>query len=156
MNDEKEYLSQEKFDELKNELEYLRSIGRKKVLTDLEYAKSLGDLSENAEYHEARSKQAELEDRVAVLETLLKSAVIVSHHDADTVSMGSIVTVKKSGEKEDLKLEIVGTEEADLSIGKLSNKSPLGQAIMGKKKGEIAIMKKPNGEETSFTITSVR
>jgi transcription elongation factor GreA len=155
MNDEKEYLSQEKYDELKTELEYLRSTGRKKVLTDLEYAKSLGDLSENAEYHEARSKQAELEDRVAMLETLLKSAVIVSHKDTDIVSMGSTVVIRKKDDKENLKLEIVGTEEADLSKGKLSNKSPLGQAIMGKRKGDTAVYKKPNGEESNYTIVEV-
>jgi len=156
MNDEKEYLSQEKYDELKSELEYLRSTGRKKVLTDLEYAKSLGDLSENAEYHEARSKQAELEDRVAILETLLKSASIVSHKDTDIVSMGSMVVVRKKDDKEDTKLEIVGTEEADLGKGKLSNKSPLGQAIMGKRKGDTATLKKPNGDEVFYTVVSVK
>ena len=156
MNDEKEYLSQEKYDELKNELEYLRSVGRKKVLTDLEYAKSLGDLSENAEYHEARSKQAELEDRVAVLEALLKSASIVSHKDTDIVSMGSLVVIRKKDEKDNQQIEIVGTEEADLGKGKLSNKSPLGQAIMGKRKGDTAVYKKPNGEEAMYTIMDVR
>jgi len=155
MNDEKEYLSQEKYDELKNELEYLRSTGRKKVLTDLEYAKSLGDLSENAEYHEARSKQAELEDRVALLETLLKSASIVSHKNTDIVSMGSIIVVKKKGEKENTQLEIVGTEEADIEKGKLSNKSPLGVVLMGKRKGDVVSYKKPNGEETAYTVMDV-
>ncbi|MCK9352215.1 MAG: transcription elongation factor GreA [Candidatus Paceibacterota bacterium] len=156
MNDEKEYLSQEKYDELKTELEYLRSTGRKKVLTDLEYAKSLGDLSENAEYHEARSKQAELEDRVALLETLLKSATIVSHKDTDVVSMGSMITVRRKDQKENTELEIVGTEEADLSKGKLSNKSPLGQALMGKRKGDAVVYKKPNGDEVSYTVVDVR
>ncbi len=154
MNDDKEYLSQEKYDELKKELEYIRSDGRRKVLADLEYAKSLGDLSENAEYHEARSKQAELEDRVAVLETLLKSAVIVSHKDTDTVSIGSTVKMKKTGGS-DLAFEIVGTEEADMSKGKLSNKSPIGQAIIGKKKGDKVTVKTPGGE-VSYTILEVK
>ncbi|MCX6739019.1 MAG: transcription elongation factor GreA [Candidatus Parcubacteria bacterium] len=156
MNDDKEYLSQEKYDELKKELEYLRSTGRKKVLVDLEYAKSLGDLSENAEYHEARSKQAELEDRIAILEPLLKSAVIVAHLDSDIVSMGSKVVIQKQGEKEPRSIEIVGTEEADVEKGKLSNKSPLGQAIMGKKKGEPASLKTPSGETISYHIIDVR
>lgn len=156
MNDDKEYLSQEKFDQLKSELEYIRGVGRKKVLTDLEYAKSLGDLSENAEYHEARSKQAELEDRVATIEALLKVAIIVTHRDTDIVSMGSTVVIRKKGSKEDQKIEIVGTEEADVSDGKLSNKSPLGQAIMGKKKGETATYKKPNGEEATYSIIDVK
>jgi transcription elongation factor GreA len=147
MNDDKEYLSQEKFDEFTKELEYLRSQGRKKVLADLEYAKSLGDLSENAEYHEARNKQGELEDRVAMLEVLLKSASIVSHKQSDVVSMGSLVVVKKKGGTEQ-SFEMVGTEEADMVKGKLSNKSPLGNALIGKKKGESATFKTPNGEMT--------
>jgi len=156
MNDDKEYLSQEKYDELKKELEYLRSTGRKKVLVDLEYAKSLGDLSENAEYHEARSKQAELEDRIAVLEPLLKSATIVAHKDTDIASMGSIIVLQKQGDKESRTIEIVGTEEADVEKGKLSNKSPLGQAVMGKKKGDPISFKTPNGDSVSYTIVDVR
>jgi transcription elongation factor GreA len=155
MNDEKEYLSQEKYDELKKELEFLRSTGRKKVLVDLEYAKSLGDLSENAEYHEARSKQAELEDRVAALEALLKSASIVAHKNTDIASMGSTIVLRKEGEKETRNIEIVGTEEADVEKGKLSNKSPLGQAIMGKKKGDTISFKSPNGETVSYSVIDV-
>jgi len=154
MNDDKEYLSQEKFDELKNELDELRSVKRKKVLADLEYAKSLGDLSENAEYHEARSKQAELEDRVALIESLLKSAVIVSHKNTDIVSMGSKVMVKKEGGNE-MSLEIVGTEEADMAKGKLSNKSPIGQSLIGKKKGDKVTVKTPGGEAV-YTVLDVK
>jgi transcription elongation factor GreA len=154
-NDDKEYLSQEKFDELTKELEYLRSDGRKKVLTDLEYAKSLGDLSENAEYHEARNKQGELEDRVAMLEVLLKSASIVSHKESDVVAMGSSVVVRKNGDSKDQVYEMVGTEEADMAKGKLSNKSPLGNALIGKKKGESVSFKTPSGEMT-YAIVEVK
>ena len=155
MNDDKEYLSQEKFDELTKELEYLRSQGRKKVLADLEYAKSLGDLSENAEYHEARNKQGELEDRVAMLEVLLKSASIVSHKESDVVAMGSVVVMRKKGDDKDQTYEMVGTEEADMAKGKLSNKSPLGNALIGKKKGETVSFKTPTGEMT-YTIVEVK
>jgi transcription elongation factor GreA len=155
MNDDKEYLSQSKFDELEKELDYLRSEGRRKVIADIEYAKSLGDLSENAEYHEARSKQAELEDRVANLETLLKSAVIVSHKDTDIISMGSTAVLKKNSEKENKTFEIVGTEEADMAAGKLSNKSPIGQAIIGKKKGDKVTIKTPSGEVV-YTVVEVK
>jgi transcription elongation factor GreA len=97
-----------------------------------------------------------LEDRVAVLETLLKSASIVSHKDTDIVSMGSIAVIQKKGEKESFRVEIVGTEEADLGKGKLSNKSPLGQAVMGKRKGDTAVYKKPNGEDAVYTIVDVQ
>jgi transcription elongation factor GreA len=155
MNDDKEYLSQEKFNELTKELEYLRSEGRKKVLADLEYAKSLGDLSENAEYHEARNKQGELEDRVAMLEMLLKSASIVSHKDSDVVSMGSVVVLRKKGETKDQTYEMVGTEEADMTKGKLSNKSPLGGALIGGKRGESVSFKTPSGEMT-YTLVEVK
>lgn len=155
MNDDKEYLSQEKFDELTKELEYLRSQGRKKVLVDLEYAKSLGDLSENAEYHEARNKQAELEDRVAMLEVLLKSASIVSHKAGDLVAMGSVVVVRKKGDSQDQTYEMVGTEEADMAKGKLSNKSPLGSTLIGRKKNESVSFKTPSGEMT-YTIVEVK
>jgi len=154
MNDDKEYLSQEKYDELRDELDHLRSDGRRKVLADLEYAKSLGDLSENAEYHEARSKQAELEDRVAILESLLKSVTIVSHKDTDIVSLGSSIKIKKDGGDE-MTIEIVGTEEADMAKGKLSNKSPLGQAILGKRKGDHVTVKAPKGD-VSYTIIEVK
>ena len=95
MNEETSYLTKEKFEELKKELDYLRTIKRKEVAENLEYAKGLGDLSENAEYHEARDTQAAVEDRIARIEMMLKSASIVSAHGTDVVSIGSEVTVEK-------------------------------------------------------------
>ena len=155
LNDEKDYLSPEKFDELEKELDHLRSTARREVLAELEDAKKLGDLSENAEYHEARKKQADLEDRVAMLEQLLKNAAIVSHEKSDFVSMGSTVILKKVGGEEKT-FEIVGTEEADSSQGKLSNKSPIGTALMGKKKGDAVSVKMPAGGFAEYKIVEVR
>lgn len=144
---EKEYLTQEKYDEFKTELAELKGKRRKEVAENLEYAKALGDLSENAEYHEARDMQATIEDRIARLEDLLKNAVIVSSKDlTGMVNVGSVVTVEKDGKK--FEYTIVGSEEADASSNKISVRSPFGQAIIGKKKGDSFSYKAPNGEIT--------
>ena len=95
--DNHEYLTREKFDEFTKELAKLKGIKRKEVAESLEYAKSLGDLSENAEYHEARDAQATIEDRIAKLEELLKTATVISSHETSAVNIGSIVTVEKDG-----------------------------------------------------------
>jgi len=146
MNGTSEYLTNEKFDEFNKELEYLKHTRRKEVAENLEYAKSLGDLSENAEYHEARDTQANIEDRIAKLESIIKTAVIVPpSHDTTTVTVGSVVTIEKEGETNQRKYTIVGSEEADMSAGKISIKSPLGLAIMGKKKSETFTFKTPGG-----------
>lgn len=142
---EKEYLTQDKFDEFKKELAELKGTRRKEVAESLEYAKALGDLAENAEYHEARDMQATIEDRIARLEELIKSAVIVSPHDlTGSVNVGSVVTVEKDGKK--FVYTIVGSEEADATANKISIRSPFGQAILGKKKGEKFSFSAPNGE----------
>ncbi len=150
----KEYLSKEKFQELKLELETLKTKKRKEIAEELEFAKSLGDLSENAEYHEARESQAALEDRISQLESILANAEIVSAHHTNQVEVGSIVHVKKTGDKAEKVYTIVGSEEADMSVGKISFKSPLGQALLGKKKGEEFKFKTPVGE-AKYIIASI-
>ncbi|MCK5059717.1 MAG: transcription elongation factor GreA [Candidatus Pacebacteria bacterium] len=137
MENETEYLSQEKFDEFQKELEYLKKTRRKEIAENLEYAKSLGDLSENAEYQEAREMQANTEDRIARLENLLKTAQIISGKKSDVVVLGSVATVQHLKDKQESVYTIVGSEEADISVLKISTKSPFGVAILGKKKGEI-------------------
>ena len=141
---EKEYLTQEKFDEFTKELAELKGTKRKEVAESLEYAKSLGDLAENAEYHEARDAQATVEDRIAKLELLLKNAIIISGNHGGIVSVGSLVVVEKEGKK--FSYTIVGSEEADVSSNKISIKSPFGQAILGKKKGEDFQFEAPAGQ----------
>jgi transcription elongation factor GreA len=136
MNTEKHFLTKEKYDELTKELSELRTSGRKEVAEELEYAKQLGDLSENAEYHSARERQALLEDRIAKLDALLKGASIVDAHHSEAVNVGSTVEIQKEGKKETATYTIVGTEEADLAQKKLSVTSPMGIAMKGKKKGE--------------------
>src|SRR3989344_9185645 len=155
MNDELSYLTKEKFEELKKELEYLRTVKRKEVAENLEYAKGLGDLSENAEHHEARDTQAAVEDRIARIEIMLKSASIVSAHGTDTVSIGSQISVQKEDSKDKKTFIIVGSEEADMSAGKISVKSPLGSAALGKTKGEIFSFQTPSGTMT-YKITEIK
>ncbi len=144
MHTEHEYLTKEKFEEFKKELNTLKTTKRKEIAEALEYAKSLGDLSENAEYHDARDMQARVEDRINHLEALLKSAHIVSHHDTGTVTVGSVIVVSKPDNSK-VTYTIVGSEEADASSGKISVRSPLGQAVMGKSKGESFSFKTPSG-----------
>lgn len=141
-----EYLTQEKFNELKKELDYLKTTRRKEIAESLEYARSLGDLSENAEYQEARDLQASTEERIRKIESVLQSAKIVSDKkSSNVVGLGSTVSIQKEGEKGRHKYSIVGTEEADMAEQKISYISPLGEAMMGKKKGESFTFTTPNG-----------
>ena len=141
------YLSKEKFKELQEEVHRLKTVRRKEIAESLEYAKSLGDLSENAEYQEAREAQAKTEDRIILLEELLKNVKIVEEHHGNLVDLGSQVTVQKEGEKTTSKYHLVGSEEADVRLSKISNESPLGSALLGKKKGDIAAVRTPKGEQ---------
>ena len=140
-----ELLSQEKFDELTREMDGLRTKRRREVAEQLEYARSLGDLSENAEYQQAREMQATVEDRIQKLEGILKNAKIVRNGRGDGVGMGSIVSVQKTGSEDTHTYTIVGAEEADMLTGKISYHSPLGSALMGKKKGEEFSFHTPKG-----------
>jgi len=147
---EKEYLTKEKHQTLSEELEHLKKVRRKEVAEKLEYAKSLGDLSENAEYHEARDMQGVLEDRIQKLESVLKNTVIISSHKTDSVDVGSSVTVEKDGKEKTY--IIVGNEESDFATGKISMHSPFGEAVMGKKKKESFTYDAPSGPITYKVI----
>ena len=149
----KDYLSKTKYEDLKKELETLKTVKRKEIAQDLEFAKALGDLSENAEYHEAREAQASLEDRIAQIENVLVNAQIVDTHHSDKVEIGSVVHVKISVSKSEKVYTIVGSEEADTSTGKISFKSPVGQALLGKKKGDKFKFKTPSGEVEYHVIS---
>jgi transcription elongation factor GreA len=146
MPDSQQYLTSEKLAEFKNELNFLVTEKRKQVAENLEYAKKLGDLSENAEYHEARQVQAEVEDRIMRLEHLIKTAKIVNEQHGDVASIGSTVKIQKEGEKDTKVFKIVGSEESDMLEGKLSNLSPLGSSLIGKKKGDKFSFNTPKGK----------
>lgn len=145
MSDPKQYLTSEKLAEFTKELNYLKTEKRKQIVENLEDAKKLGDLSENAEYHEARQQQGELEDRINHLENIIKNAEIVDEKNGDAVSIGSTVEIRKDGEKESKQFMIVGSEEVDMTKNKISNISPLGKALIGKKKGDKITVTTPKG-----------
>ncbi len=148
------YITEEKKEALLAELKHLKGTERKEILENLEYAKSLGDLSENAEYHQAREEQGKLEERIQKIEKILQSAQIVKGGGGDIVGIGSKVVVQKKGSQEQKNYVIVGSEEADMAKGKISNRSPIGLALFGKRKGENASFKTPNGS-VDYKIISV-
>ena len=143
--DESDYITEEKRKALLEELNLLKTTRRKEILESLEYAKSLGDLSENAEYHQAREDQGKLEDRINQIEYMLQSAVIVKKHKSDYVEIGTTVLLKKDNSKDIITYNIVGAEEADMTNGKISNRSLLGAALFGKRKGDSISIQTPKG-----------
>jgi len=143
------FLTPEKFEELKKELEQLKTVRRKEVAESLEYARSLGDLSENAEYQEARDMQAAIEERIGHLEKVIKEAKIVAHtKKGEVIGLGSEATIQKDKEKDSRTYTIVGSEEANIHEHKLSYLSPLGEALMGKAKGDTFVFETPGGKQT--------
>lgn len=148
-------VSQEKYDEMVKELEHLKTERRTEIAKSLEYARSLGDLSENAEYQEARDLQAATEERIRKLEELVKHArILTDGKKKNEVGFGSVVAIKKDGTGDVHEYTIVGSEEADMRMKRLSSVSPLGAALMGKKKGESFTFETPGGRQT-YTIEKV-
>lgn len=154
-NEQNTYLSKEKFDELTHELENLKTVRRREIAEQLEYARSLGDLSENAEYEEARNLQAATEDRIRTIEENLSHARIIEHTKGNTVSLGSVVTIQKQGEKEEHTYEIVGSAEANMQERKISHLSPMGSALMDKKKGDTFAFDTPKGSQ-KYKIVNIK
>jgi len=144
---DKQYLTNEKYAELKKELDVLLTERRKEVAESLEYSKKLGDLSENAEYHQAREEQAEVEERIRYIENLLKNAVITEATTSPIITVGSTVRLEKDGSENKMShlYTIVGSEEADTAQGKISNVSPLGSALIGHKEGDTVKVQTPKG-----------
>ncbi len=143
---EKQYLTQEKFDELKEELAYLTGTRRSEIAKELDQTGAMGDLRENAEYQQAREAQADLEQRISKLEQLIQNAEIVKEGKRDSVGVGSHVVLRKKGEKENLEYKIVGAEESSMVERKISSESPLVQAMLGMKKGEVFKFEAPSGK----------
>jgi transcription elongation factor GreA len=138
------YISQEKFKELHETLKGLRE-NKKDISRQIHEAQERGDISESAEYTEAKEAQAFNEGKIREVEQILGEAVIITKkHKCHTVEVGCQITVKNSESKKEFML--VGSEEADPSKGMISNESPLGRAFLGKKKGDEAIVLTPNGK----------
>ena len=144
--DEKTYVTKEGFEEIKKELEYLQTKKRPSVIEALKEARALGDLSENAEYDAARTEQAEVEAKINTLTLMLENAEVIEDAGTDEVSIGNVVEIEYVEDKEKETYTIVGSTEANPFENKISNESPIAVAIIGKKKGETAMVASPNGE----------
>lgn len=158
MSDSKKFvMTYEGVKKLEEELDYLKTIKRVDIKEKIKVARSFGDLSENAEYDEAKNEQAFVEGRIAQLENMLKNAVVVDEGDisTDKVSVGSIVKVKDYDFDEEMDLYIVGSAEADPMENKISNESPVGKALIGKKVGDIIEVPVPDGVN-KYEILGIR
>jgi transcription elongation factor GreA len=140
-------LTKEGYQKLKDEIEYLSTDRRREVADRIKTAREFGDIAENAEYDDAKNEQAMLEARIAKLEERLAAARVIEKRDIakDVVSIGSKVRLRDVDAKQTIEYHIVGSAEANPAEYKLSNESPVGQAILGKKKGETVEVKTPRG-----------
>ncbi|NFS07707.1 transcription elongation factor GreA [Clostridium botulinum] len=148
MSEAKKYvMTYEGVKKLEEELEYLKTVKRKEITEKIKVALSFGDLSENSEYDEAKNEQAFAEGRIIQLENMLKNASIVDENEVpkDVVSVGSIVKVKDYEFDEEVQYIIVGSAEADPMNNKISNESPVGNGLIGKKVGDIIEVTVPDG-----------
>jgi len=136
-----------------SQLELLRTEGRAKVAQYLHEAKESGDVIDNAAYEDAKNEQARLEGRIIELEQLLAKAKLIDHKRTDVVSLGSVVHLCTSDDRE-YKYTLVGAFEANPSAGRISNESPVGKALLGRKAGELVIVSTPGGVK-EYTILSI-
>lgn len=151
-------MSQERLDAIKEELNYLETVREKEVAELIKEARSFGDLSENSEYDEAKTEQGKLYSKIAELKVLIDNAEIVDNIEADTpkdaVTLGSIVKVRDVDEDFEETYEIVGSQEANPRMGRISDDSPLGQGLHGHRAGETVTVDAPAGQ-LKFEIITV-
>jgi transcription elongation factor GreA len=147
MSEKEVLLTQDGLKRLEEELEHLKSVKRREVAERIKVAIGYGDISENSEYEDAKNEQAFIEGRVITLEKMLRNARIINNDDVDTdtVSVGSIVTLEDMEFNENVEYTIVGTAESDPLSNKISNESPVGKALLGKKKEAIVDVQVPAG-----------
>ncbi|HEV2005683.1 MAG TPA: transcription elongation factor GreA [Candidatus Limnocylindrales bacterium] len=145
MNNKPTYISKDGLEKLRKELEEMVSVRRPEIAQRIHDAKEHGDLSENAEYEDAKNEQAFVEGRIQTLEALIKNATIIDeHHTNDHVQIGS--TVKVDGPDGKQSFTIVGSTEARPTEGRISNESPVGRALLGRKSGEKVTVQVPAGD----------
>jgi transcription elongation factor GreA len=152
MSDKQQIISQEGYEKLKQELENLTTIKRREIANRIQTAKDQGDLSENAEYSEAKDAQAFNEGRIAEITQILKNSTIVANTSKNSIGLGSKIKVKFNNQEKEY--DIVSFNEVDPLQNKISNESPLGQSFLGKKKGDKVLVNTPKGE-TEYEIISV-
>ena len=140
-------LTQEGFDKLEEELNYLKTEKRTEIAERIKTARGFGDLSENSEYDEAKNAQAENEQQIAELEVKIRNAKVIDSKEIDTktVQIGNTVELYDEEFKEEIEYTIVGSTEVNLAENKISNESPIGKALLGRKKGEVVDVDAPDG-----------
>lgn len=156
-NNKEILLTQEGYQKLEDELEMLKTVRRREVSERIKVAISFGDISENAEYDEAKNEQAQVEERILKLESMIRHAVIIdeSKIDINVVTIGSIVKVNDVEYDEEVEYTIVGSAEADPYEGKISNESPVGKALLGRIVGDKIDVHVPDGT-SRFEILEIR
>jgi transcription elongation factor GreA len=150
-------LTPQGLEELKSKIEYLRNDRRREVAERIKEARSFGDISENSEYDDAKNEQAMLEKQIAELEDKLRGATVIDEGSVttDVVSVGATVHVKDQKTEKSVKYRIVGSSEANPAENKLSNESPVGKALIGRKRGEIVSVPVPRGPQRQLKITKI-
>jgi transcription elongation factor GreA len=150
-------ITQEGLEKLREEIEHLSTVKRREVAERIKEAREFGDIAENAEYDDAKNEQALLEQRIAQLEERLRRSEVIDEKDIDTteVGVGTTVHVKDQKSGDSQKFQIVGSAEADPTEQKLSNESPIGQALMGKKRNEVVSVDVPRGAKKKLKITKI-
>jgi transcription elongation factor GreA len=150
-------LTPEGLAKLQEELEELQTVRRREVAERIKEAREFGDISENSEYDDAKNEQMMLESRIAQLEEKLRSAQVIEKKDlsTDVVQIGSIVHVKDQADGKTKKFTIVGSAEASPAELKLSNESPVGRALLGRKRDETVTVQVPGGRERKLKITKI-
>ena len=149
-------MSQERYDEIKEELHYLETVREKEVSELIKEARSFGDLSENSEYDEAKTEQGKLYSKIAELKALIEKAEIIEKTEADhgVVALSSRIKLLDVDENEELEYQIVGSQEANPMSGRISDEIPIGRGLLGHKVGETVTIEAPAGS-MKFTILSV-
>ena len=150
-------LTRESYDAKVKELEQLKTTGRDEIAERIKVARSFGDLSENAEYDEAKNEQGKLYSRIAELEDILLHVVIIDESElsVDSVAVGTHVSIKMIGDDEAEEYDIVGRTEADPINGKISDESPVGHALLGKAVGEKAEVLLPSGQTVEYEVLAI-
>ena len=150
-------ITKEGLSKLQGEIELLSTVKRREVAERIKEAREFGDIAENSEYDDAKNEQALLEQRIAQLEERLRRSIVIDEKDLDTgsVSVGVLVHVKDQKSGESRKFRIVGPAEANPAEQKLSNESPVGAALMGKKRGDVVSVAVPRGPARKLKITKI-
>jgi len=153
MNNKPAYLSKDGLEQIRQELEDLVNVRRAEIAARIHEAKEHGDITENAEYEDAKNEQAFVEGRIQALSALVKNAVVIKeNHSSTHVQIGSTVTIQSRDGKESF--QIVGSAEAAPADGKISNESPVGRALLGRKKGDEVVVTVPAGD-AKYKILSI-